>query len=75
MTVTFDFWNNFYMTPMKPSKHGCSLFIHRDPLIHILTFSAGEPQWSILASSAEEVQKFFQETVDNRSILCVPGFL
>ncbi|CAN5965441.1 unnamed protein product [Sphagnum jensenii] len=26
----------------------------------------GEPQWSILASSAEEVQKFFQETVDNR---------
>jgi DNA ligase-4 len=26
----------------------------------------GEAQWSILASSAEEVQKFFQETVDNR---------
>ncbi len=60
---------------MKPSKYDCSLFIHRDPLIHILTFSAGEPQWSILASSAEEVQKFFQETVDNRSILCVPGVL
>jgi DNA ligase-4 len=51
---------------MKPSKHGFSLFTHRDPLIHILNFSAGEPQWSILASSAEEVQKFFQETVDNR---------
>ncbi|CAK9273004.1 unnamed protein product [Sphagnum jensenii] len=27
---------------------------------------SGEPLWSILASSAEEAQKFFQETVDNR---------
>jgi DNA ligase-4 len=34
---------------------------------------SGEPLWSILASSAEEAQKFFQETVDNRcNFLSIP---
>ncbi|KAG0587124.1 hypothetical protein KC19_2G142100 [Ceratodon purpureus] len=28
--------------------------------------AAGEPRWSILASNAEEVERFFQETIDNR---------
>ena len=30
----------------------------------------GEPRWSILASSAEQVEHFFQETIDNRCVLC-----
>jgi len=29
----------------------------------------GEPSWSILATSAEEVERFFQETIDNRLAL------
>lgn len=32
--------------------------------------SVGEPRWSILASSAEQVEHFFQETIDNRCVLC-----
>lgn len=31
--------------------------------------SVGEPRWSILASSAEQVEHFFQETIDNRCVL------
>lgn len=33
--------------------------------------SVGEPCWSILASSAEQVEHFFQETIDNRFVYTV----